>query len=521
MCKYVIITGSVISGIGKGTFSSSLGNLLKFNYNQKIMPVKLEGYLNVDSGTLNPERHGEVFVLNDGTECDLDLGTYERMLNQNLDNRSFLTAGQIFKTIIDKERRGEYLGEDVQFIPHVTKEIKTYIKNLGSDSDIVLVEIGGTVGDIENSYMLEAVRELIYEEGSDNVCLVNLVYILEPFGEQKSKAAQQGLRNLMSMGLKPDVVICRGKNPVSDTIIGKLSIMSNIKKNNIVSLSNTNNIYTIPNYLQSEGVDRLIMEKLDLHMETISNPEWTNYISKFDGANIKKVVAIAGKYTNVHDSYISIIKALEHTAPYYGKTIEIKWIDTDKDTDNIIEEMSCVDGLIVPGGFGSRGVAGKLKVIQWARENDIPFLGICYGFQLAVIEYCHSVLNLNANSTEIDPNTDCPVITLLKEQEDITDLGGTMRLGGYDVDIIPGSNAESIYGCNKINRRFRHRWNLNNDYKKIIEDSGMLFTGSSSGIAKILELSWHKYFVGVQYHPEYTSKPLDPEGSFRGLVRAL
>lgn len=529
--KFVIVTGSVISGVGKGTFTSCLGTLLKLAHGLNVAPIKLEGYLNYDSGTLNPFRHGEVFVLDDGTECDLDLGTYERMLNQNLTKDNFLTAGRLFKTIIDKEREGKYLGRDVQFIPHVTGELKNFLRELAmkSNADVLLVEIGGTVGDIENSYYLEAMRELRYEEGKENVCFVNVVYILEPssLGEQKSKAAQLGLRTLMGLGIQPDIVVCRSENPISENIKEKISIVSNIPVPRVVNINDTRNIYKVPLELKGMEIDKAILEILSIRGKLKSVPDfekWKKLVNMVGSAKKEVMIGIAGKYTNVHDSYMSILKALEHTAPYLDAKVNVKWIETTGvNKNNVKKEMEELDGLIVPGGFGVRGVDGKIECIRYARENNIPFLGLCFGFQIAVIEFARNVCGLKgANSTEIDPNTKEPVICILPEQEEIDGLGGTMRLGGHDVLIKEGTKTHKIYGKNKIRGRFRHRWNLNTKYIDVLEKNGMVFSGFApqKRIMQILEVPKHSFFFATQYHEELTSKPLEPGPLFRELIRS-
>jgi CTP synthase len=528
--KFVIVTGSVISGVGKGTFTSCLGTLLKFAHGFNVAPIKLEGYLNYDSGTLNPFRHGEVFVLDDGTETDLDLGTYERMLGKNLTRDNFLTAGKLFKTIIDKEREGKYLGRDVQFIPHVTGELKNSLRNLAmkSKADILLVEIGGTVGDIENSYYLEAMRELRHEEGNENVCFINVVYILEPgsLGEQKSKAAQLGLRTLMGLGIQPDMVVCSSENPISENVKEKLSIVGNVPVSRVVNIYDTRNIYKVPLYLRDIGIDKTVFEILNIKgkaKRTSDFEKWNKLVEKVISASNEITIGIAGKYTNVHDSYMSILKALEHTSPYLDTKVNVKWVETsDIDKGNVEKEMKEIDGLIVPGGFGTRGVEGKIECVKYARENNIPFLGLCLGFQMAVIEFARNVCGLkNACSTEIDQETKEPVICILPEQEEIEGLGGTMRLGGHDVMVKDKTRAREIYGKEKIRGRFRHRWNLNTKFIEILENKGMVFSGLAprKRIMQILELPDHPFFFATQYHPELTSKPLDPEPLFREFIK--
>ncbi|MBI4163525.1 MAG: CTP synthase [Candidatus Aenigmarchaeota archaeon] len=530
--KFVIITGSVMSGVGKGTFSASLGNILKLYHGLKIAPVKFDGYFNVDAGTLNPYRHGEVFVLDDGTETDLDLGSYERMLNQNNSKDNYLTAGKLFKMIIDKERKGDYLGRDVQIIPHVTGEIKYFLRNLAAKSgaDIVLVEVGGTVGDIETSYFLEAMRELAYEEGRSNVCFVNVCYIVQPpsLGEHKSKAAQIGIRTLMQTGIQPDIVICRSHNPVADNIKEKMSVFSNVPVNRVFNMYDFGTIYTIPLFLQDLGIDAEVLKIIGLKSKTTNRDdfgEWKDLAEKFKSAKKEIKIAITGKYTNVHDSYFSIIKAIEHTAPYFGAKAELMWIETTeiKNQDDAKKALKDIDGVIVPGGFGERGVEGKIECVRYCRENNVPYFGLCYGFQMAVIEYARNICNLaGAHTTEVDPKTEHPVICILPEQEEVKGLGGTMRLGGHDVVVKEKSVAHKLYGSAKIRERFRHRYNVNTKYIDQLEKAGLVFSGQAGEkkIMQILELPNHKFFVGTQYHPEFTSKPLEPNPLFRGFVEA-
>ena len=530
--KYVIITGSVISGIGKGTFSSCLGNLLHLEHGLRVSPVKFDGYLNYDAGTLNPYRHGEVFVLDDGTETDLDLGTYERMINVGLVKGNYLTSGKIFKTIIDKERAGKYLGRDVQFIPHVTGEIKGFLRDLAvqSKADVVLVEVGGTIGDLENSYFIEAMRELAYEEGRENVCFVNVVYILRPssLGEFKSKAAQIGIRNLMSLGIQPNIVVCRSDAPIPDKIREKISIHSNIPIERVVSNPNVNNIHEIPVLLKGVKIDKAIMEILSLKPKAKNGAgfkKWVELVEMISKANKKIVVGITGKYTEVHDSYISIMKALEHTAPYLGASVVLKWIETTdiRNAEDAKNALEGVDGVIVPGGFGARGTEGKINCIQYLRENNIPYLGLCFGFQMAVIEFARNVCGLKgANTTEIDQKTANPVIDILPEQKEIEGLGGTMRLGGQDVQVEKGTKAFELYNKPLVRERFRHRYEVNPKYIKQLEEKGLIFSGRHPKfeIMQILELKGHPFFIGTQFHPEYTSRPLAPNPLYMGFLKA-
>jgi CTP synthase len=533
--KYIVITGSVMSSVGKGTFSSCLGTLLTC-HGFNVSPIKFDGYLNYDAGTLNPYRHGEVFVLDDGTECDLDLGTYERQLNKNLTKDNYLTAGKIFKTIIDKERSGQYLGRDVLFIPHVTGEIKFFLRSLAikSDADIVLVEVGGTVGDIENSYFIEAIRELRREEGKENVCIVNVTYILEPrcLGEFKSKPAQLGIRKLMELGLMPDIIVCRSESPISKNVREKVSVYSNVDVSRIYNIYDFGNIYEIPLMLREVRIDDAIFDILNLeHMHEDVEPkfvEWRKFVDNARKAERQVTIGIVGKYTNVHDSYMSIIKALEHASPYLGAKVKVKWIESTDIEDKKIkveDALRDVNGIIIPGGFGKRGIEGKIEAIRYARENKIPFLGLCLGMQLAIVEYARNVCKLEeANSTEF-AETSHPVIDIIPEQINIINqskYGGTMRLGAYPAILKEGTLVRRLYNSEKIFERHRHRYEVNPEYVEILEKNGMLFSGKSpSGILmEFIELKNHPFFVATQAHPELKSRPLNPSPLFTGLIKA-
>ncbi|HLD76171.1 MAG TPA: CTP synthase [Candidatus Norongarragalinales archaeon] len=530
--KYVIVTGSVISGVGKGIFSASLAKLLK-DQGLHVEPVKFDGYLNVDAGTLNPYRHGEVFVLDDGTECDMDLGTYERFLDQDVSKDNYLTAGKLFSQIIQKEREGKYLGRDVQFIPHVTGEIKAFIRHLSAktSADVVIIEVGGTAGDIESAYFLEALRELAYEEGAGNTCFINVTYILKPssLGEHKSKAAQLGIRTLMSLGIQPQMIICRAGEAVPEKIREKLSIFSNVPIDRVIGLEDRQSIYQVPLALKEAKADEAVTEILKLKGKLKSQEKalglWEDFEKKMREPKKEINVAITGKYTGLHDAYASIINALEHAGEANRAHVNVHWVDTTKITtqEEAKKALAGMDGIIVPGGFGSRGVEGKIQCVQDARENNIPYFGLCYGFQMAVIEYARNVLGLkNAHTTEVDPACKDDVIDILPEQKKIEGLGGNMRLGGHKVDIKKGSFAEKLYGESSAHERFRHRYECNPKYVEALEKAGLMFSGKAPHhpIMQILELPNHPFFVGVQFHPEFTSRPLRPQPLFKGFVAA-
>jgi CTP synthase len=532
--KYVIVTGSVMSGIGKGTISSSLCKCLQ-DRGLKVEPIKLEAYLNVDAGTLNPFRHGEVFVLDDGYETDLDLGTYERMLDKNLCRDNFVTSGRIYQTIIEKERAGKYLGRDVQFIPHVTGEIKSVVRNLAvkSRADIVVIEVGGTVGDYENMFALEALREMHYEEGHENVCFVNITYILQPrsLGEQKSKAAQLGIKRLIEMGIQPDLIVCRSESRLQEKIREKISLNTNVPMDRVVGVHDVGNIYSLPLSLRQKGADERVLESLGLNrkFKTNGNKKLQAWVKKtrVSGKERPIVVGIAGKYTGSSDTYISILKALEHCSFAVNRKIRVKWIEATKierGEQSAKTALDGVHGIIVPGGFGARGTEGKIEVAGYCRKNNVPYLGLCLGFQVALIEIARSELGLvDANSTEFNPKCSQPVIDILPEQKKIEGLGGNMRLGGKDVELKAGTIAARIHGNRRtIRRRFRHRFECNPAYIEQFEKAGVVFSGKapSQPIMQILELPRHRFFMASQFHPEFTSRPLHPDEMFLAFTQA-
>ncbi len=534
-CKYVAVFGTVMSGLGKGIFSSSLAKLLK-DKGLNVSPVKLEGYLNIDSGTLNPYRHGEVFVLDDGTETDMDLGTYERMLDQDLTGDNFVTAGQIYSAVLAKERAGVYLGRDVQMIPHVTGEVKYRLRDLAvkTSAEAIFVEVGGTVGDIENAFYIEALREMGYEEGSGSVLFVALTYVLSPpsLGEQKSKAAQLGIKRLMEFGVHPHIIACRCEKPVSEKVRQKISLYTNVPLKCVFSMHDLQSIYLLNHQMREAGLDSEVVQLLDLGgkvnsaADARSAAQWEKYTSIITAPNGEVTIGITGKYTSLRDSYASILRALEHAGAANNVKVKVKWIDTtDVTDDNVADALADVDGIIVPGGFGVRGTSGKIACIKHARQNKLPYLGICLGFQMAVVEYARNVCNLpTADSTEINPDCDTPVISILPEQKKIEGLGGNMRLGGQDVQISPGTLAVRLFGATSIRQRFRHRYEVDPDYVRTLRQAGLVFSGRhpEQPIMQILELSQdvHPYFIASQFHPEFTSRPLRPNPLYEGLVAA-
>ena len=534
--RYVIVFGTVMSGLGKGIFSSSLAKCMQ-DHGLTVAPIKLEGYLNIDSGTLNPYRHGEVFVLDDGMECDMDLGNYERMLDLDLSRLNFTTSGQVFTHVLEKERQGGYLGRDVQMIPHVTGEVKSKLRELAvaTAADIVFVEIGGTAGDVENAYYIEAVREMAFEEGPRNFAFVALTYVLEPpaLGEQKSKAAQLGIKQLLECGVQPHIIACRARRPVTKKVREKLALYSNVPMDRVFSMHDCDSTYAVPDMLRGAGIDSAVADILDL-TDRLDEPaaeqrrrDWTEYIRRFRAAAREVVIGITGKYTSLRDSYASIIQALEHAGTHCDARVTIDWIDTtDITDDNAAAKLAHVDGVIVPGGFGVRGAEGKIACVRHVREHGIPYLGLCYGFQLAVIEFARHVCGLEqANSTELAPDTPEPVIDVLPEQKQIEGLGGSMRLGGQDILITPDTLAARLFHhAREIRLRFRHRYEVDPAYVARLEAAGMVFSGRAPHypIMQVLELpaDVHPFFIGTQAHPELTSRPLRPAPLFAGLIEA-
>ena len=545
--KYVVVLGTVMSGLGKGIFSSSLAKLLK-DKSLRVAPIKMEGYLNIDSGTLNPYRHGEVFVLDDGLETDMDLGTYERILDQNLTADNYTTSGQVFRRVLDKERHGGYLGRDVQMIPHVTGEVKYMLRELAvrQQADVVFVEVGGTVGDYENAFYIEALRQLAFEEGEHSVCFVALTYVIEPpaLGEQKSKAAQLGLRKLMEAGVQPHIIACRAAHEVAESAAQKIAMFSNVPMRRVFSMHDRPSVYTVPEALRSAGLDREVLSLLDLHArvdqahEDTARETWRVFVSKLTAERRFDLrIGITGKYAALRDAYASIDKALEHAAAHLSARLDVQWIDTTRiQPAEAPAALRDVHAVIVPGGFGQRGTESKIACVRHCREQGVPYLGICLGFQMAVIDYARHVCSIaGAGSSEFDPDTAAAVIDILPEQKRIEGLGGSMRLGGQDVLVAPHSLAALLYQDRRprgqrddqpltVRERFRHRYEVDPGYIDTLEQHGLVFSGRhpKQPIMQILELpaAVHPYFVGAQFHPELTSRPLRPQPMFMGLLAA-
>ena len=529
MPKYIFVTGGVVSSLGKGIATSSIGLLIK-RHGFNVKPLKLDPYLNVDPGTMNPFQHGEVFVTDDGAETDLDLGHYERFLNQNLSRKNNATAGQIYESLIQKERRGDFLGKTVQVVPHLTDEIKLRIKELVEDEDdIIIVEIGGTVGDIESLPFLEAIRQMRLELGEQNTFFIHvtLVPYIKSIGELKTKPTQHSVMKLREIGIQPDLIICRSERKIGDEIREKISLFTNVPKERVVEMRDLPTIYKAPLILHREKVDQNILKKLDLPPNHgIDLSDWKSFVDKLLHLTDRVKIGIVGKYVDVKDSYKSISEAFIHASVSNDVKVELKYIDSEdlEGTDKIDEFFKDVDGILVPGGFGSRGIEGKIKAIQFARENKIPFFGICLGMQLASIEFARHVLGLKgANSTEFDPKTPHPIITILPDKKGVTKMGGTLRKGAYPAILKPGTMTYEIYGrVREISERHRHRYEFNPAYREIFENNGMVVSGESPDgvLVEIIELQDHPFFIGVQFHPEFKSRPMRPHPIFHHFVKA-
>ena len=525
--KYIFVTGGVVSGLGKGITAASLGRLLKAR-GLKVTAQKLDPYLNVDPGTMNPVQHGEVFVTDDGAETDLDLGHYERFIDESLSQNSNLTSGRVFWKVITDERKGVYGGKTVQIIPHVTNEIKRFVeKNQETEPDVCFVEVGGTIGDIESQPFLEAIRQFSVEYGREN-CLfihVTLVPYLAASDELKSKPTQHSVKELLSIGIQPDIIVCRTEHPLSDDIKTKISLFCNVNKECVIENNNCDILYAVPMMLKDEGLDEVVIKKLGLACGKPDLIDWETMLDALRNPVQTVKIAMVGKYVELHDSYISVNEALKHGGIETNSAVDIHWIDSEtlEGDVNLDEILGDMDGILVPGGFGSRGIEGKIKACNYARTKNIPYLGICLGMQIAIIEFARNVLGLDgANSAEINPETKYPVIDILPEQKDVEEMGGTMRLGKYPCVINPESKAFKLYNESMIYERHRHRYEVNNDYRNELEKGGMIFAGTSpdNHIVEMIEIPNHPWFVAGQFHPEFKSRPNKPHPLFRGFVTA-
>ena len=526
--KYIFVTGGVSSSLGKGIIAASLAKLLQARGFRTTIQ-KLDPYINVDPGTLNPYEHGECYVTEDGAETDLDLGHYERFLNVNTSQANNVTTGRIYQSVIEKERRGEFLGKTVQVVPHITNEIKDRIQILGQngDYDIVITEIGGTVGDIESLPYIEAVRQLKWELGDENALIIHLTLVpyLAAAGELKTKPTQHSVKTLMESGLKADILVCRTEHELSDDIRRKLAIFCNVRQEAVIQSIDAATIYDVPNLMLKEGLDTVTLKKLHLPDDVAPNLDrWNQFLQRHKNPKAEITIGLIGKYVELQDSYKSILEAFIHAGAENEVKVNIESIHSEFINENTIDhKFANLDGILVAPGFGERGVEGKIDAVKYAREHKLPFLGICLGMQMAVIEFARNVLKLKtANSTEMDPKTKHPVIDLMEEQKEITHKGGTMRLGAWDCKLTEASKIQEAYGKTEIKERHRHRYEYNNKYKEELEKSGMLSTGINpeTGLVEVIELKDHPWFVGVQYHPEYKSTVATPHPLFIAFIKA-
>ena len=524
MTKYIFVTGGVVSGLGKGITAASLGRLLK-QRGLKIAAQKLDPYMNVDPGTMNPLQHGEVFVTDDGAETDLDLGHYERFIDENLTKFSNLTSGRVYHTVINRERAGGYLGETVQVIPHITDEIKKFIY---SETDILITEIGGTTGDIESQPFIEAIRQISLEIGRENCLFIHVVLVpyLKFTGEFKSKPAQHSVKGLQEMGISPDIIITRSDEKLNKDILNKLSLFCNVKSDCVIENLTLECLYEVPLMLHETGLDEIVCRELSIETREPDLSEWQilieniKAIEKNDSINI----AIVGKYIRLHDAYLSVVEALNHAGFSHGVKVLIKWIDSETvDDENAGEILKDIDGIIIPGGFGSRGIEGKISACRYARENDMPYLGLCLGMQIAVIEFARNVCGLStANSREFDESSDYKVIDIMDEQTDVVNTGGTMRLGSYPCKIVPNTKFEKLYNSAEVTERHRHRYEFNNCFRDIMTKKGLVVCGMSpdESLVEAIELPDKRFFIGVQFHPEFKSRPNKPHPLFKGFLES-
>ncbi len=525
--KYVFVTGGVVSGLGKGITAASLGRLLKARGYQVTMQ-KFDPYINVDPGTMNPIQHGEVFVTDDGTETDLDLGHYERFIDESLDKNSNVTTGKIYWSVLQKERRGDYGGGTVQVIPHITNEIKSrfYQAKSSEDNRIAIIEVGGTAGDIESQPFLEAIRQFQHDVGHENAILIHVTLIpyLKASGEQKTKPTQQSVKELQAMGIWPDVLVCRSEYPVPQELKEKIALFCNVPVNHVLQNLDVEYLYEAPLAMEKEQLAQVVCESLKLPCPEPDLSDWKEMVNDLRNPQTEVEIAMVGKYIQLHDAYLSVVEALKHGGIASRANVKIRWVDSEEvNEENVAQVLEGVDGILVPGGFGTRGTEGKITAIQYARENKIPFLGICLGMQMAIVEYARHVLGYqDANSIELDPDTTHPVIALMPEQNGVTDLGGTLRLGAYPCVLKDGSVARELYGKKEISERHRHRYEVNNEYREELEKHGMVLSGISPDgrIVEMLELSDHPFFVGTQGHPELKSRPNRAHPLFRGLIHA-
>lgn len=525
--KYVFVTGGVVSGLGKGITAASLGRLLKAR-GYKVTMQKFDPYINIDPGTMNPIQHGEVFVTDDGVETDLDLGHYERFIDESLDKNSNVTTGKVYWSVLQKERRGDYGGGTVQVIPHITNEIKSRFYRNFSDDDmrIAIIEVGGTVGDIESQPFLESIRQFQHEVGHDNAILIHVTLIpyLSASQEMKTKPTQASVKELQGMGIQPDIIVCRSEHPLDQQLKDKIALFCNVPNNHVLQNLDVEHLYEAPLALEKEKIADVACECLHLDCPNPDLSDWKEMVEQLRNPKHEVTIALVGKYIQLHDAYLSVVEALKHGGIFINTTVNIKWVDSETVTDeNVAEILGGVNGVLVPGGFGNRGIEGKIKAITYARENNIPFLGLCLGMQLAIVEFARNVIGFNdAHSEELDPSTTHPVIALMPDQNGIEDIGGTLRLGSYPCVLDKDSKAYALYGEETIHERHRHRYEVNNDYRAALTEKGMKLSGISPDgrIVEMCELPTHPFFVATQAHPEFKSRPNRPHPLFKGFVEA-
>jgi CTP synthase len=524
--KYIFVTGGVVSSLGKGIAAASLGRLL-VERGLSVTMQKFDPYINVDPGTMSPFQHGEVFVTDDGAETDLDLGHYERFIDRSLSQQNNITTGRIYQSVINKERRGEYLGSTVQVIPHITDEIKNAIRRTAPGHDVVITEIGGTVGDIESLPFLEAIRQFRQEVGRDNALFMHLTLV--PFiaaaGELKTKPTQHSVRELMQIGIQPDILVCRSEQPISADIKRKIALFCNVDFECVVESPDVRSIYEIPLRFHEQGLDRVVCERLRLTTPEPDLKPWRAIVQRALDPAARVRIAVVGKYTDLHDAYKSVQEALIHGGIAHDAGVEIQWLSSDQFTDQEAtgRVLGAYDGLLIPGGFGIRGVDGMIEAIRWAREHDLPFFGICLGLQIAIIEFARDVCRLpDSNSTEFAPECESPVISLMPSQREVSNMGGTMRLGAYTAKLRPGSKVAQAYGANEISERHRHRWEVSNAFRDVLAEYGLRLSGQSpdGGLVETIELPDHPWFIGCQFHPELKSRPTRPHPLFMAFIGA-
>ncbi len=527
MTKYIFVTGGVVSGLGKGITAASLGRLLKMR-GLKVAAQKLDPYINIDPGTMSPYQHGEVFVTEDGAETDLDLGHYERFIDEDLNKYSNLTTGKVYWNVLNKERRGEYLGETVQIIPHITNEIKEFIYTVGkkTNADVVITEIGGTIGDIESQPFLEAIRQVGTEVGPENSLYIHVVLVpyIKSSGEHKSKPAQHSVKEMQATGLSPDIIVMRVDEPVDEAIRQKIALFCNVKPDCVIENTTLPVLYEAPIMLEKNNFSQIVCRELHIDADTPDMSEWLEMLDSIKNRSRRCTIGLVGKYVKLHDAYLSVAEALRHAGYALGSRIDIKWIDSEDIMPGTADDiLAGCDGILIPGGFGNRGVEGKILACEYARTHNIPYLGICLGMQIAVIEYARNVLGLSdAHSGEFDEDTPHKVIDFMPDQNESIAKGGTMRLGRYPCKVTPGTLLHQCYGQELIGERHRHRYEFNNEYRKALEEAGLVISGTSPDdrIVETVEIPGNDYFIGVQFHPEFKSRPNRAHPLFYGLVKA-